>query len=106
MIKNGETLKSSRDFNMTPTKKNFRDKRSDRRDEQQRAARDEAYEQRRREPPPQAVNHRQGVEYTEQQGLQPLPPSLRDEEMETVRDSGPAPSGKSRKAPSVAKKFY
>ena len=59
VIKNGETLKSSRDFNMTPTKKNFRDKRADRRDERQRAACAEAHKQRRREPPPPAVNHRQ-----------------------------------------------
>ena len=73
-IKTGGTLRSSREFNMTPSKENYRDKKLDRKEERQRAARAEVHEQRRRKPPPPQPDRRQEVQRPQPQVVQPLPP--------------------------------
>lgn len=80
---------SSRDFNMTPTKDNFCDKRVDRKEDSHRTAQAKAYKQRHCEPPPPplAVDHCQGVYQPHQPGLKPLPSPLRDEEMVSVANT-------------------
>ena len=99
------SLRSSRDFNQTPTAANFRDERVGRNESQHRAAQEREHGRRRQMPPPQdTAVRRQGVSKTKKQGHKPTQSSLQDRDMMSIDDRGTRGGSKGVRSKRVSKR--